>query len=421
MAAPTQKGDGPEVFGTASTLTPTNDVHVAGDILIVFVGSSANASVTPTHSISDGTWALITSGVITTGTVRARISAYWKRATSSSEGNLTVTLTPTGATACHHAAWCSVFQGCVASGTPFEGANNAGAAATNAITVTRGATAADRLSVIALHHADNVGTGVTEDHADAYVQEMMTDSAVGIDGLSYYANFGPIDDNESVTMTVTGGGTGVGIAGLAFALIGTTSTTHDLTGSGDQDWAPSGSFQVDRHLTGAGTTTFTLASTTEVDRHLTGAGTTTFTLASTTEVDRVLAGLLAALTFIPGGGPSTAVYHDLTGTLAALTHALAGTPEHDVHLSGSLATLTASLAGGFEVDRLLTGVCTQTYLPTGDLAVQHNFTLTGAAALVFGVTGFPVLDLPPIIHQRYRFGYIEPTWKRYYGRSVYRR
>ena len=200
-------------------MTPTNPTHATDDILLYWVASSANASVTPTHSTPTG-FTLLGSAVITTGTIRSRISCYWRRATSGSEANQSVTLTPTGSTACHHAAAVQSVQNCPTSGNPYENLQTNQAAGASSIALSRVVSGSDRLSFLAAHHADNVATGVSEDSADAYTSDYATDNATGIDGFTAVFEFGPkATVNDSVTISYASGGTSVGIAGLAFALL----------------------------------------------------------------------------------------------------------------------------------------------------------------------------------------------------------
>jgi hypothetical protein len=455
---PTLRNAGTPSTGTAATLAPAHPTHLTDDILVVFAASSANASVTPTHSISDGTWALLTSGVITTGTVRSRISAYWKRATSGAETALTVTFTPTGATACHHAAWSNSYQDCATSGTPFEGANNNGAAATNAIAVTRGATAARRLSVIAAHHADNVATGVTEDHADAYTQRVATDSPTGIDGFSYCADFGPVDDDESVTITFTSGGTGVGIAGLAFALLGITvlelegspqtvftlsgaptaeagalaisgspQMTFSLTGEmvvtkflGDTvvvTWAPSGALEQDVALVGTAVVAFAPSGVPETEAPIAGTTTVAFAPSGALEQDVALTGT-AVVAFAPSGTLSIEGGAEEISGSPTVTFGPAAELEVIKFLDGSVA-VTWTPTGGLVQDLFILGTPAVAFAPSGSL-MQDQF-LAGTANVVFTLSGHPQLPAAPSSPRRTRFGWSEPRWKRESGRSAYRR
>jgi hypothetical protein len=230
VAAPTVRATGTAVFGTTGSLTPTNPTHATDDILLYWVGSSANGSVTPTHSTPTG-FTLLASAVITTGVTRSRISCYWKRATSGAEANQSVTLTPTGSTACHHMAAVQSVQSAITSGNPYENAQTNQAAGASTIALTRTVSGADRLSFLAAHHADNVATGVTENAADVYTAAYATDNATGIDGFTAVFSFGPRGSvSDSVTITFTGGGTSVGIAGIAFALLpGATTFNEPIT------------------------------------------------------------------------------------------------------------------------------------------------------------------------------------------------
>lgn len=233
MASPAIRGSpGTAIFGTASTLAPTPPGHAANTILLAIAASSANASVTPTHAISggSGTWVLIGSGVITSGVTRSRTSVYWRRAASGSETAPTITFTPTGSTACHHMAQVIAYDGCITSGDPFEGVNTNSAAGASALALTLTTTVAETLGVAALHHADNVATGVTDD--SSYTTRTDTDNATGIDGFTHVSDMAHATSGsgKGATFTFTSGGTGVGISGVIFALKPPATQTITPTG-----------------------------------------------------------------------------------------------------------------------------------------------------------------------------------------------
>lgn len=219
---------GTAVFGTAATLAPGVPTQAAGDILLCFVGSDANASVTPTHSI-DGSWLLIDTGVIASGVIRSRTSVYWLRG-AGAESAPTVTFTPTGATACHHSAVIISVQSAIASGTPYEGASNNAAAAASAIALTLTTSTDNTLGFLAAMHADNVATAVTD--SNSYTSRVATDNATGIDGFLAVRDksLGAAGSGQGATVTFTGGGTSVGISGVAFAILpavgGPTELNH---------------------------------------------------------------------------------------------------------------------------------------------------------------------------------------------------
>lgn len=217
MAVPSVRTVGTAVFGTAGTLTPTVPTAQAGDLLICFIGSDANASVSPTHSMPSG-WTLIGS-VVSSGTVRSRTSAYWKRTNTGTESNPTVTVTPTGATACHHSAVIISYQNATLDGSsPVEAASTNSANSTNAVALTLTTTAANELGVAAAMHADNIATGATT-ATQAYTQRIATDNATGIDGFLYVGDRAASNGaGNGTTVTFTTGGTGVDVSGLVFAI-----------------------------------------------------------------------------------------------------------------------------------------------------------------------------------------------------------
>ena len=216
MAAPSIRNVGTALFGTASTLAPVPPGHSANDILLCCIGSSANASVTPTHSMP-GDWTLVGSNANTTGTIRARCSVYYKR-TAGSEATPTVTFTPTGSTACHHSAVIISVQLAITSGDPTEGTNTNQAAGASALALTLTTSTTDVLAILSAHHADNVATGVTDD--GSFGSRIATDNGTGIDGFLAVRDktVGAPGSGKGATVTFTSGGTGVGIAGVVFAL-----------------------------------------------------------------------------------------------------------------------------------------------------------------------------------------------------------
>lgn len=219
---------GTPVFGTSGTITPTVPTYQVGDILLLILGSSANASVTPTHSPPAGWNNLLRSEANSSGTTRARCSIYWKRAVAS-EGNPGVTVTPTGSTACHHSAVILSIQGADQSSTPFDSNNGGGqtaAASTQAVNLTT--QYHDELCILATHHADNIATGVSNN--GGYTQDVATDDQTGIDGFLYVAHEAVASAGaNNCTVTYTSGGTGVGIAGVSIAIksAGTKTASAD--------------------------------------------------------------------------------------------------------------------------------------------------------------------------------------------------
>ncbi len=296
MAAPDRRGTGTAVFGTTGTLTPVVPTHANNDILLCVVGSSANASVTPTHTLG-GTWATLKTSTIASGTIRATVTVFWKR-TTGGESNPTVTVTPTGSTACHHSAVVHSYLNCITTGNPWEGdtANSAAGAAAIALTLTT--SAVDETGILATMHADNIATGVTD--SNSYTTVTDTDDTTGIDGyLSIRQKVVGNGPGQGATVTFTSGGTGVGIAGVAFALkpiptvTGTVSQTLGSvvpTASGD-------------HFHTYGTLARTLASVTPtISGTFPFTGTVARTLGSVTPT--------ASGTHSSGGYTSTALRFD---------------------------------------------------------------------------------------------------------------
>lgn len=328
MAAATVRAVGTAAFGTAGTLTPTGPANSVDDILLYWVASSANASVTPTHSTPSG-YTSLASAVIASGVTRSRISCYWRRATAANETAPSVTLTPTGSTACHHMAAVISVQGAVASGTPYENAQTNAAAGASSIGVTRTVSGADRLSFIGAHHADNVATAATEDRAEAYVQRYSTDNATGIDGFTAVWSFGPLGStSDTATMSFTGGGTGVGIAGLAFAIL-PGATTHEMAGAPALAFGAAGNPTGEIRISGAPALAFGAAGSPSKLFELAGAPALAFGAAGDFDVTT--------------GG----VVHELSGA-PALSFGAAGGPTKILELAGAPA-LAFGAAGVFDV------------------------------------------------------------------------
>lgn len=357
--------DGAASFGTAATLAPEQLVGSDGDLIIAWAASSANASVTPTHAINGGSaWTLIGSAVITTGVTRSRITAWFARQ-GDGHSAPTITFTPTGATACHHMACTQRITGVLGTNPPYEGMNTYSSAATPNATVTRGATAAGRLSIIAAHHADNVATGVTENHADAYVTDYATDNATGINGFTYIGSFATIDDNESVGINFTSGGTGVGISAIAFALLPAV-VTLDLSGAAAASFGAAGQLEVDRFLLGEAAVAFGAAGGPVVEHDLDG---------------------VAAMSFGAAGSPDVETADLALDGAPAVTFATAGELEVDQLLSGE-AAFQFALAGGPVVEHLLAGASAFQFGAAGELEVDQ--LLSGVAAMQFAAAGSPL-------------------------------
>jgi hypothetical protein len=387
VAAPSVRNVGTAVFDTVAdgSIDPVNPVHQAGDILICLAGSSANASVTPTHSVSG--WTLLGTAANTTGTIRARISAYWKRATGSSETSPTVVCTPTLGTAAHHSAVVISYQDCIATGDPFEGLDQQQTAGASTIAVTRGATTTERLSVIATHHADNVATGASENHADAYTQRIATDNNSGIDGFLWIADFGPVDDDESVTVTYASGGTSVGIAGLAFALLPLSATEATGRFAGTATLEKTSTARVAGTATLEKTSTARFAGTANLEKTATGrfAGTATLAaeaaarLAGTATLERTTTARLAGTADLQIPATTETSRFAGTATLEKTgTARLAGT----ALLEG---TVTARLAGLATLETTSTGrfagVATLEKTSTGRLAGLATLAVTATGRL----------------------------------------
>lgn len=217
---------GTPAFGVTGTITPTVPTYQPGDILLLILGSSANASTTPTHSPPAGWTSLLRSEANSTGTTRARCSIYWKRAVAS-EGNPGVTVTPTGNTACHHSAVILAIQDADQSSSPFDSNNGGGqtaGASSQAVNITT--QYHDELCILAVHHADNIATGATNN--GGYTEDIATDNSTGIDGFLYVAHEAVASAGaNNCTVTFTSGGTGVGIAGVSIAIKSAGTNTVD--------------------------------------------------------------------------------------------------------------------------------------------------------------------------------------------------
>lgn len=149
--------------GTASaTYTATYPASglQADDIALVFLLGVENVGSAPTWTMSAPSgWNTIT-GPLDPGLysiISARSYAFWKRLTGSESG--TQNFTSSSSTTRFRFTGMSVFRGCVASGTPYEGLNTNHSAAGTADLDPRGAsittTGANRLGVTYIGVTDN--------------------------------------------------------------------------------------------------------------------------------------------------------------------------------------------------------------------------------------------------------------------------
>jgi len=355
LAAPSIRNVGSVSTGTAGTITPTVPTHSADDILIAILGSSANASVTPTHTPPSG-WVAIDSGANSTGTTRARCSVYWKR-TAGGEANPDFTVTPTGTTACHHAAVVVSVQACLTNGTPYEGASNNQAAGASALALTLTTVTNETLGWVAVHHADNVGTGGTNDGSFTEPERFLSDSPTGIDGLLYASDktIATAGSGQGATVTITSGGTSVGIAGVAFALLPTAAVDRLFAGTSDGVSAVTGAAQADRQIAGATEGGSTATATLPVDVSYAGESGSAATSGAAVAVEHAVAG--------SSTGGST-VEASLTVDAAA------------VLLAGVIDGLSTT-AGGITADRAFGG--TASGQATSTVALSADRGLRGAA------------------------------------------
>lgn len=108
MAAPNYQSQGAVQTGTAALTVPWGS-HVANDVALLFV--EADGAETVTTPSSPAGWGAVDSSVATaTG-----LWVYWKRATGSSEGDVTV---PDPGD--HATAQILVYRGCITSGNPWD-------------------------------------------------------------------------------------------------------------------------------------------------------------------------------------------------------------------------------------------------------------------------------------------------------------
>src|SRR6185369_9848873 len=213
----TIKDQGTPVFSAlGGTITPGVPTHAAGDLLLLFLGSSANASTTPTHSAPAG-WSLVGSAANSSGTTRARCSVYGK-VTAGSETDPSVTVSPTGATSCHHSAVIISISDPLTVSAPWEGVSTNEAAGASSVTLSPTLSGSARNTFLVAHHADDVATGVTED-TSSFTNLLATDNNTGIDGFLAIFWLEDNDSDLSPTVDFTGGGTGVGVAGVAFNVL----------------------------------------------------------------------------------------------------------------------------------------------------------------------------------------------------------
>jgi hypothetical protein len=105
--------------GTASSYTVDYPAGIqANDILFLHVSSRDDSGSADVSSLSDAGFALVQSSN-TGGTVDTFTRLYWKRASGTESGTVTITLTE-NVTNAISAAIMSAWSGAVASGTPYE-------------------------------------------------------------------------------------------------------------------------------------------------------------------------------------------------------------------------------------------------------------------------------------------------------------
>jgi hypothetical protein len=139
VAAPTPQAVGAvsQSTGALSVAWPT---HLTDDIGVLFVETANQAVAAP------GGWTLIAEpGTGTAGTAGAtRLSAFWKRAASAAEANVTVA--DTGA---RQTAFIQTFRGCIASGSPIDVSANTTAASSASVSIPGGTTTVNEALVVA--------------------------------------------------------------------------------------------------------------------------------------------------------------------------------------------------------------------------------------------------------------------------------
>lgn len=385
------RASGTAVFGTASTLTPTGPTNSIGDILLYWVASNSSNSTSPTHSTPSGYTLLASVLSDTVGVQRTRLSCYWRRATAANETAPSVTLTPTGATVCHHMAAVQSVQNAIASGDPYENAQTAATDGAESQAISRIISGAGRLSFLAAHHGDNVATAATEDRAETYVQHYSTDNATGIDGFTAVWSFGPLGTtSDTATLAFTGGGTAVDIAAIAFAILPST-TTHEMAGTPALVLGAAGAPGFRRDLSGAAALLLGAAGGPQRLLDLAGAPALAFALAGGPQRLVALSGA-PPLAFGLAGGPVKQL--DLAGSIA-LAFGLAGGPQRVLDLSG-VSALVLGAAGEPQRVLDLAGSAALGLAATGDFTVTGGSTtheLSGAPALVFALAGGPVKQL----------------------------
>lgn len=213
------RAQGTPVFSSLTgTLLVGVPTHSAGDLLLLFLGSSGNASVSPTHSVP-GDWTLLGSAVNSSGTVRACCSVYWKQ-TAGGESDPLVTCTPAGLTSAHHSGVIFSVEGALEDPDPLEGESTNEAAGASSLALTLTTAREGTMCFLVAHHADDVSSGVTENSSTYGTAKVATDSNVGIDGfLAIFEKDPTASGSNGATVSYTGGGTSVGIAGVAFAVL----------------------------------------------------------------------------------------------------------------------------------------------------------------------------------------------------------
>lgn len=119
--------------GNFGTTNPVNVPYPAGLAAndIAFIEATSRENFTTAHNIdTPAGWNLVGEAG-TNGSASNRHALFWKRLVGTESGTVQITRTPTYGTADQFGGIMSIWRGCVASGTPYEGlATNAGSGAT---------------------------------------------------------------------------------------------------------------------------------------------------------------------------------------------------------------------------------------------------------------------------------------------------
>lgn len=198
FAGPAFIASGGAFTSNAGTTNPVNVPYPAGLQAndIAFIEATSRENFTTAHTIdTPAGWTAVGEAGLN-GATNNRHGLFWKRLTGSESGSVTINRTPTYGTSDQFGGIMSIWRGCVASGTPYEGlATNSGTGASPASAAVT-TTGSNRLVVdfVGMQaSADMTAPGTrTEDYdfdngaqASAYAAHLAQISAATVSAATY--------------------------------------------------------------------------------------------------------------------------------------------------------------------------------------------------------------------------------------------